>query len=329
MVNMSKPVFIVGMNGSGTTLMLNCLNAHPELYGFPRESKTIPYYYYRKQQYGDLAVAENFRRLWDDYSSQSCFQWVPGAQEDSQVPEPISSLPRTLATVIDETFSYFAHRHGKQRWCEKTPMYAQHIKILHEMFPHACFIHMIRDGRSCAVSFHRRWGYNPKRTVYRWKRVIRAARGQAEESGARYMEVFYENLAADPATEMRKVCEFIGVEYDEKVLSPSRRPAHSGSSADGIVKSSKDWKKYLKPSQIVALENIAGRTLCDLGYPVDNIQGDRNPPAALLKIWTVRDYMRPGFALIWRQLTMPKKYRWDSLGGAIQKAIRQKRSSRF
>lgn len=37
----SEPIFIVGMNGSGTTMLLDCLGRHPQLYGFPLHSRVI------------------------------------------------------------------------------------------------------------------------------------------------------------------------------------------------------------------------------------------------------------------------------------------------
>ena len=38
----SAPVFVVGMNGSGTTMLLDCLGRHPDLYAFPRKRGLSP-----------------------------------------------------------------------------------------------------------------------------------------------------------------------------------------------------------------------------------------------------------------------------------------------
>lgn len=41
---MSKgPIFVVGMNGSGTTMLAESLGRHPEIYSMPQESKVLPY----------------------------------------------------------------------------------------------------------------------------------------------------------------------------------------------------------------------------------------------------------------------------------------------
>jgi hypothetical protein len=55
-----KPVFIVGMNGSGTTMMLDHLGRHPELFGFKTETYILPHYLLVEAKYGDLKVDGNF-----------------------------------------------------------------------------------------------------------------------------------------------------------------------------------------------------------------------------------------------------------------------------
>ena len=59
----SAPVFVVGMNGSGTTMLLDSLGRHPALYAFPKETRLIPYLMSRVSTYGDLTVDANFQRL--------------------------------------------------------------------------------------------------------------------------------------------------------------------------------------------------------------------------------------------------------------------------
>lgn len=324
----NAPIFIVGMNGSGTTLMLNCMNAHHQIYGFPRETQIIPYYVHHLKKYGDLRDLRNFKQLWTDFGGESCFRWENGGLPP-EWPERWKELPRSLATVIDETFGYFARKNGKARWCEKTPMHAQHIATLYTLFPEACFVHMIRDGRDCAASFHRRWGYIPERTIYRWKNLIKAARHQANECGAMYIEVRYEELTRDPLGEMERVCHFVDVPFDDQILSPSRKPKHSGSNADAIVDSAPRWRSYFTPTKVSKLEGIAGRTLCELGYEVGQSDGDTNPGTIVLGNWMLRDYARMAARALWKEVRRPRDQKWDDLTGRIRRAIRQRLSSRF
>ena len=49
------PVFIVGMNGSGTTMIHHHLGQHRELYAFPQESYVLPHFMNIEGKFGDLA----------------------------------------------------------------------------------------------------------------------------------------------------------------------------------------------------------------------------------------------------------------------------------
>ena len=130
------PVFVVGMNGSGTTMMLDCLNGHSRLFGFRRETLIIPHYIARAARSGDLREDVTFLRLWDDFRGEQVFRYL-NKRRTPPLPEDWREQPRTLGTIVDETFLHFARRDNKQRWCEKTPMHAQHITSLSGLFPEA------------------------------------------------------------------------------------------------------------------------------------------------------------------------------------------------
>ena len=167
-----SPVFIVGMNGSGTTMLLDSLGNHPDLYAYPRETRLIPNLIHNVDRYGDLNNDENFLRLWHAVLGIPAFRGKKYKSPKPPLPANWRDFPRNLAAVLDAVFRYFALTHGKIRWCEKTPQHVQHLQNLHAVFPGAKFIHIIRDGRDCAASFHRRWRRQPELTIYRWKKVI-------------------------------------------------------------------------------------------------------------------------------------------------------------
>ena len=52
-----------------------------------------------------------------------------------------------------------------------------------------------------------------------WATEVRAARALGERVGpGRYLELRYEALVADPAGELRRICSFAGLEYDDAML---------------------------------------------------------------------------------------------------------------
>jgi hypothetical protein len=287
------PVFIVGMNGSGTTMLLDCLDSHPNLFGFQRETRLLPYLIASLPRYGDLRRDDNFRRFWQAVADLPAIRMVNGGQSP-QLPADWRERERSAAGAIDGVFSGFARQAGKRRWCEKTPMHALHIRRFAELFPQARFVHIVRDGRACAYSFHRRWGYAPERTMYRWKKVVQEARAQGQEIADRYLEVRFEDLTADPRRWMSTVCSFLGEPFVEEVLAPSRLRWSTGSTDTRIVPRSPAWKEQFDAASVRRLERIGGRTLALLDYPTDCPDGDHDPAWLLRKFWLYRDYVREG-----------------------------------
>ena len=243
----SDPIFVVGMNGSGTTLMLDCLDNHSNLYGFRRETLIIPYFIKKSKRLGNLSNHSSFQQLWQEFTSTSCFYYL---NDGNVIPLPPNwqQLPHTVATIIDQTFLYFAHKAGKKRWCEKTPRHAIHIEMLAHHFPNAKFIHMIRDGRACAASFHRRWQYNPQQTIYRWKNLVHEAKRQGAQVKDRYLEIPFEGLTSNPEPWMRRVCDFINEPFEPEILGPSRIRTFTGSESARIEKNKTYGAIILAPS---------------------------------------------------------------------------------
>ena len=325
------PVFVVGMNGSGTTMLLDCLGRHPALYAFPRETRLIPYLMARVVSFGDLQVDANFQRLWDQVRELAVFRLTNG---DAAVPLPPDwrERPRNLAAILDAVFSYFAAREGKSRWCEKTPQHVQHLLALAGQFPSARFIHVIRDGRDCAVSFHRRWRRQPELTVFRWKKVVTAGRAQGQQLGAgRYLEIRYEDLTAAPESSLRRICDYLDLPFDAAVLE-SARPYLQGGDAGGkggLQENSGKWRRYFSAAKQQRLEQIAGRTLAECGYATNCPQADAGVPGWQRRYWAGTEALRQYGREIWRKLNGDLQRPWSEILAKPINALRQRQHNEY
>lgn len=300
-----EPVFVVGMNGSGTTMLLDCLGRHPALYAFPEETRLIPYLMAREASYGNLSVDANFERLWNDVRSLPVFREENG-NEPVPLPADWRDRARSLASILDAVFLHFAAAAGKRRWAEKTPQHVQHIKPLAAMFPGARFLHVIRDGRDCAVSFHRRWYRQPELTIYRWKKVVAMGGEQGREIGpSRYMEVRYEDLTERPEPAFRAVCRFLDLPFDPAVLESSQPWLVADRSADvtGLRPNSGKWEHYFSARTRARLEGISGSMLARCGYPTSRPSGDVDLSSWQRRYWAATEASRAYTREIWRKLT--------------------------
>ncbi|MEE8575900.1 MAG: sulfotransferase [candidate division Zixibacteria bacterium] len=330
-----NPIFIVGMNGSGTTMLLDCISHHPDLYAFPKETRIIPFLIARAASLGDLDADENFRKLWGVVLGQKIFEYENGDMRISP-PDNWRSYPRNLESVLNWTFAYFAGKEGKSRWCEKSPHNIQHISQISSLFPGAQFIHVIRDGRDCAASFHRRWMRTPALTIHRWKMVLREGRRQGSSMGpGLYLEVKYEELTTDTERCLRAICEFLHTPYNKAILQ-SNQPylegwvgGNSVARAGELVPNSEKWRTYFSEKNIVVLESIGGKTLGDFGYETEQPNADRNLSPLKVRWLSTRDsivqYAREIFLKVTGRIGRP----WRVILLRPFQSIRHRKYNRF
>lgn len=278
----STPFFIVGAARSGTTLFAMMLNSHSRI-AIPYESHFIPDYYRRRESLGDLKnnandrinlvnsiLAEPFVARWDK-------RVEPGDVDTGKC--------TSLEETIDQIYTAYARKHSKPTWGDKTPAHISEIHILNRMFPSAKFIHIIRDGRDVALSFIKRsWGISDFMTALTdWEQKVDCARKVlCMLPETQRMDLRFEDLVSSPEAEIRRVTDFLGIDFEERMIESycEKAPGYVGklmkihphlserpSSAQAFK-----WVKSLHPADQAIAFDIAGELLKELGYP----EGVRN-----------------------------------------------------
>ena len=325
-----NPIFVVGMNGSGTSMLADCLGQHPELFATPWETKLFPYIMMNINKYGDLEIDDNFLKLWKAVLSIPVLPQI-NSWEPVYLPRNWQDFPRDLSSVIDAVFRSISLKQNKQRWAEKTPQYIQHLIGLSDLFPGAKFIHIIRDGRDCAASFNRRWKRTPEHTIYRWKCVLQEGHIQSAELGDRYFQLKFEDLTASPEEWLRKICDFVDLPFDKNVLR-SNQPQKEGvdMTVGKIQPNSQKWKSYFNEEQIEKLEKIAGKSLHDNGYEVMYELGNKDPSFVLRFYWRWKDAFREFLDIGIKKISGKKKRTpWSRIFNFVMTSIKQSRTNKF
>jgi hypothetical protein len=202
----------------------------------------------------------------------------------------------TTGPAIAAVFETYAAERGKPRWGDKTPLYMQHLPLLERLFPRAAYVHLIRDGRDAATSFLEvpdgimtaGWGHPRDAAGFaaQWATEVRAARALGARVGpARHLEVRYEALVAAPGEELRRVCAFAGLEYDDGMLgyvgrTDSARKDHQKRLDEPPRVGVRDWRTEMPAADTAAFEATAGDLLHELGYEVSTPGSDRRRLAA-------------------------------------------------
>ncbi len=248
------------------------LDRHSQL-AVPDESYFIP------------QLAERHRGPIDPEAFLDDLRRLPTLREWGLRPEAVRPRLRpgmAPGRAIAAVYETYAEGRGKPRWGDKTPLYMQYLELLERLFPQAVYVHLIRDGRDAAVSFlsmpegivTRTWAHPRSAAAFacQWRSEVAAARRLGRRVGEnRYLEVRYEALVADPEGELRRVCAFLGLDYEPGMLAypgevdVSRRP-HQRALLRPPTPGLRDWRRELSPAEAQAFEEVAGDLLAELGY---------------------------------------------------------------
>lgn len=258
-----------GAPRSGTTLLRKLLDRHPDISSGVETKLFVP-------------AAFNLAWLAQAYD-------IP--------PSELEAMRRSSpsqAAFIDAFASRVLTASGKRRWAEKTPQNIRHLDWISERFPRASIVHIIRDGRDaiCSMRQHPDWRWVdgawhkvlvPRPLAWhaqRWLDDTRA--GIAWRGDARYVEVRYEDLVADPVAVLRDTCEGIGATADDSWLrvvtgadGGAEGPGSTGGRVgqpdyEGAVRDASvgRWRAELSPGEQLEVERLCASRLRELGYEV-------------------------------------------------------------
>jgi hypothetical protein len=209
----------------------------------------------------------------------------------------------SYAELLSRVFDRYGETRGKHLVGNRAGSVASKktcsISTLHSLWPHAKFLHLIRDGRDVclsAMSWNKAdklarsfsgWRDDPVSTTaawWKWQVELAREAGSALPPGL-YFEVRYESLVNDPEKTCRALCEFLGVPFDramllfyesEKAERRKKEKASIDEEGDGtnakhawlpITPGLRDWRKQMAAENVERFEAVAGDLLDQLGYP--------------------------------------------------------------
>jgi hypothetical protein len=189
--------------------------------------------------------------------------------------------------AVSAPFEAYAAAQGKARWGDKTPLYLRFVDELHAVWPEARFVVLVRDGRDVALSVKRvPFGANNAwAAAHTWAHGIRLGREAERRYPARVLTMRYEDLVAEPAPHVARVCEFLGLAFEEDMLAIERTdPAKihkdqadwftnvwAGINTSAVGK----WKQGMSARDQRVFASVAGAELEALGYEAGEAGGQR------------------------------------------------------
>lgn len=279
----ARPIFIVGCDRSGTTLLRLMLTCHSSV-AVPPES---PFLREMHRRWGDVRLErpDQVAALCDDlYAVKKFADWrVERPVLQSTL---IQHLPLDYAGFVEAVYEEYGREHDPSavRWGDKNPTYAMDLDLLWRLFPSATIIHIVRDGRAVLNSFRTAnrkagqaiWPESPGAAARLWVRRIDAA--AQHRNHPHYIEVFYEKLVGAPEEELRRLCDRLSLTYDpvmlefaqvnrQEELVPQDRLAWHGATLQPVQVANADrWRQELDPQAASRFELFAGNHLIQYGY---------------------------------------------------------------
>jgi hypothetical protein len=268
------PFFIFSCGRSGSSLLSRMLNKHPRI-AVPYESHLFNTFYPWLKYYGDLTNPRNRERLVNDILSTDVLQdWSP--QVDLR---KVLSLIRVhnFGGIVDAILQSWAESLNKSRWGEKTPKHLFYWREIHEYFPKAKFIHIVRDGRDVSISWIKA-RFGPK-TIYsaakQWDSYLKVIEGFRNSICSQtFYEIHYEDLLENPEKILSEICNFLGETFDSKMLEFYKEQTSYRTDETNLRNLSKPllrdnkqkWRTYMTFDDLRVFEAVAQKTLVRCGY---------------------------------------------------------------
>ncbi len=284
-----QPVFVVGVQRSGTTLLAAMLNAHsglscgPETHVF---SRLRPYLSGRA-----LGSRRLRHRLFSDWPDSALallcsieHTRTPMVHNhgftDALVRSYLASNSPSLVTIASAMPDLYRGRARKRRWVEKTPDNIRYVDTIRALFPAAPIVRIVRDPRDVALSLSQ-VPFGPKTVVDALNMWItyHSVSEDFFRTDHNSCTVKYEDLVTEPAATMKVLCDLIGEEFEPGMLNTSNSARDVNRTAEpwknkageppdaGRVQA---WRHRLSPDMNGLAEMIAGDKMLDLQYEVRN-----------------------------------------------------------
>lgn len=269
-----KKLFVVGCGRSGTTMLQQALNRHPQIVIPPETGFFLDLLgHTRTGQHAQLKQINEDLKI--------------------DCPEPRRRIKRPADVIAgyDRIADLYVKRLGRTDatyFGEKSPRHLLCIRRIARYIPDAKFILIYRDGRDVAISLTEvPWGPNDFYVNFAvWLRFYRWHRWAVKSAAVDLHCVRYEDLVADPRQELEKITDFLDLAYepwmDEGHGNPEGVPEWEFEwkrrALDPITPSRVHrWRNELSEEQLRRSERWGRHALGSLGYELATDGSHRLP----------------------------------------------------
>lgn len=276
--NRRRPFFIIGSGRNGSTLLASMLNQHPQKMVPPEQwvlyEMIIKYKLYNYFPWRDLvniivgliAIEESTIGWNTDFSSAL---------------DRLQNLPadkRSFRRIIHEIYTEHGRQNNRefQIWGEKSPINTVYLQYIYPAFDDCKYIFLLRDGRDVVSSMVKNNNRPLTFAIWKWNYSIQQYKWLKKRHPESKIHIIkYEKLVHQPEYTLKKLTDFLGVRYSNKMLDyqdnaeylgveekPHHKKIQNTLSDDSIGK----WKHRLTDRQIKKMYPRLKSNLRQFGY---------------------------------------------------------------
>lgn len=244
-LDMPQPVFILGFPRSGTTLIEQTLSVHPQI----AAGDELPFINDITQIMPRLLASPM------NYPEALAELWM-GDQRDG----------------LEELRDYYLRRAAKAGifkdkagfFTDKMPLNETHMGLISLLFPQSPLVHVIRHPLDVVLSVYSNYlthGYccaaELESAARHYMLIFNLIEHYKANLQMRYLPVRYEEMVVDQEAEVRKILDFIGVEFDPRCLAFERNTRYARTASYAQVTEKlydrsryryRPYLKHLKPA---------------------------------------------------------------------------------
>lgn len=316
-------VFVCGVHRSGTTLLHDLLNDHPDILTLPAEGS---FYTQLAPQLNDLPA-----QLWAQTIGQEWLRrlanpinrapyWLLGRSTARASPYVNftrylqawwQALPRDndiwphLAVML--AYASCTNKLNAHLWVDKTPCIEHYLHRIRRQLPSAKLVQMVREPLATLSSRKKMEpGVNFQTAVKQLTRSFKIATRQSRAGDSNYMLLSYEELCNEPQKTMIAIAAFLNVPFASSLLHPSvagkpvaPNSSFGNSSVPGTIVASKPNRAStaLNNNDIQLISVMLHKASGKLGYHLPSVN-------ITTKLWVWVKYI---LSVLWLRLDGTKR----------------------
>ncbi|WNC72541.1 sulfotransferase [Thalassotalea psychrophila] len=236
------PIFILGTQRSGTTLLARILSAHPDIF------------------------------IQNELDLSKCFD------QKHDTPTITDAIKHQILTKSDVCIDTEISKNQHLVWGLKDPQLTEHTNKLLLFLPKSKFILIVRDARGVVNSYiENKWGLgtNAYSGSLRWRKEVSQQLDFMNKYPDNFLFIRYEDIIEDLETSMKQVCQFLGKAFSQELLKYDQKSSNYIKRRENINTFKKPdptlatkWKNRLSTFQVSIIEELCDDLMTRLDYPL-------------------------------------------------------------